>query len=263
MLKSIDSAYLIDRSRYFRRSYLELVYNSHEALIPSVFSIIDIITYLYHQALILHSSQYDLFISKGHAASVIYPYLIDLGLFNTSEIDFAAEGSKFGIYANTDIPQIPMPSGSLGHGLGVAAGYTYAKKIHSPIFVFLGDGEVFEGSVYEAALFVSLKSLSNIYLIIDCNNRTIMGDLDQTYPGYHPSLLFNSLGYRSFNIDGHDFSSMHKVFTEAITASTDRPTVIYANTVKGKGFPLLESSHLWHNRMPSKDQLDNAIKELS
>ena len=105
-------------------------------------------------------------------------------------IHFAEEGSKFGIYANIDIPCVPMPSGSLGHGLGVVSGYLHSTKSDHPTFLFLGDGECFEGSIYESAIFASLHQFSNLYIIIDSNNRTILGDLDKTYPGYDPSAIF-------------------------------------------------------------------------
>jgi transketolase len=258
---NIDS--LSSAAARFRVDYLRLVYNSHEALIPSVFSIIDIVNYLYQRNLILNQDSFDCFVSKGHAASVIYPFLIDKGLICFDDVLFAHEGSKYGIYANVDIPCIPMPSGSLGHGLGVVSGYLHASKSTKPTFLFLGDGECFEGSIHEAAIFSALKSYPNLYIIIDANNRTILGDLDKTFPGYDPSSVFRSLSYDVISFDGHDYFDIHNAFTRSFESTSRKPKVLLAHTIKGKGIGFMESSHLWHNKMPSKDQLDLAISQLS
>ena len=250
-------------AKFFRRLYLNLVFNSHEALIPSVFSIIDIFTYLYVGEYVLRSSDANLFISKGHAASIVYPFLIDSGVITEDDICFAAEGSKFGIYANVDIPYIYMPSGSLGHGLGIACGVSETSLTRFPIFVFLGDGECFEGSIYESSLYAKHNNLSNIIVILDSNNRTILGELDNTYPGYDPALIFKSLGYNYHDIDGHCFSSIHNAFTQVFSSLDSGPHLINAKTIKGKGIPFMEDSHLWHNRMPSKQQLIESIELLS
>ena len=139
-----------------RIEYLEMVRSSREALIPSSFSIIDLVTYLFYNDLILVDKNVpDILISKGHAASVLYPFIAEK---ENLGIEFASDGSSFGIYSNVEIPYIHMPSGSLGHGLGVAIGLSLAQsQIHKnrKIFVILGDGECFEGSIWEALNFLS------------------------------------------------------------------------------------------------------------
>ncbi len=247
-----------------RIEYLRIIYGSREALTPSVFSIIDIISYLYINQLILHDTNVkNLIISKGHAASVVYPFLVRRGLVDFSKISYGKEGSPFGIYPNTDIPFILMPSGSLGHGLGVAAGMSEStKENNSSIFIFLGDGECTEGSIWEAAQYVGAKKLKNIVVIIDGNNRSILGDLDMTYPNLKTLDLFRACGFDTQSIDGHSYVDIKKSF-QYIKENTDKgPFAIYAKTIKGKGIDFMEASHLWHNKMPTNEELDYAISQL-
>ena len=140
-----------------------------------------IFAYLYKLDLILHKeSANNLVISKGHSASIIYPFLIESNIIESHQIKYGQEGSPFGIYPHTDIPYVVCPSGSLGHGLGIAAGISEScHQEKDPIFVFLGDGECTEGSIWEAVLYVGAKKLNNIICIVDGNNRTILGDLDK------------------------------------------------------------------------------------
>ena len=148
-----------------RIEYLEMVKGTREALIPSAFSIIDIITYLFYQNQILIDKNIpDIIVSKGHAASVLYPFISEKE--NLAFI-YASDGSSFGIYSNVEIPYIHMPSGSLGHGLGVAIGLTISQpEIYSEkkIFVILGDGECFEGSIWEALMYISNSNINSISL---------------------------------------------------------------------------------------------------
>ena len=251
-------------STKMRINYLKMVYGSREALIPSVFSIIDIFSYLYKGKYILNKNDpKNLIISKGHSASIIYPFLVESNIINNSDINYGEEGSPFGIYPNTDIPYILCPSGSLGHGLGIAAGLSESQNQHkSPIFVFLGDGECTEGSIWEAALYIGAKNLKNIFCIVDANNRTILGDLNKTYPNIDLKNNFISLGFDVHEINGHNMHEIHKLFENLLNKETDRPNMIYAKTIKGKGIDFMEKSHLWHNRMPTNTQLDEAIKNL-
>ena len=240
-----------------RIKYLQMVASSREALIPSAFSMLDIIVYLFENNLILNSEN-DIIISKGHAASVLYPLISKK---HSIDLKYGEDGSPFGIYANVEIPGIVMPSGSLGHGLGVAAGIHIANPSQQPTFVFLGDGECFEGSIWEAFMLINNLRLCNIIPVIDYNNRTILGDLDNTYPNYNLESKLSGFGFDVHCIDGHNFKDIDSAVEKCLSNST--PSLILARTVKGKGVPFMEESHLWHNRMPSPEQLATTINQLS
>ena len=234
-----------------------MVSGSREALIPSSFSIIDLITYLYINDLILDKKKVDIIISKGHAASVLYPFISEKYGVN---LNYSKDGSPYGIYANVEIPCIRMPSGSLGHGLGVAAGFHLVQKPQYKTFIILGDGECFEGSIWEALNIISNLKLHNVVPVIDYNNRTILGDLDKTYSEYNLSSKIEGFGFKNFTIDGHNFDEIEKAVTEIHNYKGN--SVLFMNTVKGKGIKEMESSHLWHNKMPNPQEFEKILEEF-
>ena len=244
-----------------RIEYLEMVRFSREALIPSSFSIIDLVTYLFYNDLILVDKNVpDILISKGHAASVLYPFIAEK---ENLKIDFASDGSSFGIYSNVEIPYIHMPSGSLGHGIGVAIGLSLAQsQIHKnlKIFVVLGDGECFEGSIWEALMYISNSNINSIIPIIDYNDRTILGDISKTYPNFNLAEKLSGFGFKVFDFDGHDFDQIADNVSNCLESKT--PSCILARTVKGKGISFMEESYLWHNRMPDEELFNEALDKL-
>ena len=154
-----------------------------------------------------------------------------------------------------------MPSGSLGHGLGVAAGYHIASSPQYKTFVFLGDGECFEGSIWESLNMICNLSLNNIVPIIDYNNRTILGDLDKTFPGYKLLDKLRGFGFSVYEINGHDFTEISTAVSSCVNSTS--PSLIFARTIKGKGIKFMEDSHLWHNRMPSQEQMSESMAILA
>ena len=248
-------------SREKRIEYLQMVKGTREALIPSAFSIIDIITYLYNKNLILENpNEPDILISKGHAASVLYPFIAEK---EQVDINYSSDGSSYGIYANVEIPHIHMPSGSLGHGLGVAIGLALTRQDiynHKKIFVVLGDGECFEGSIWEALMYISNSKINSIIPIIDYNDRTILGDISKTYPNYNLAEKLSGFGFKVFDFDGHDFDQIADNVSNCLETKT--PSCILARTVKGKGISFMEESHLWHNRMPDEELFNEALGKL-
>lgn len=244
-----------------RIEYLKMVEGTREALIPSSFSVIDIVTYLFFNKFILVNKNIpDIFISKGHAASVLYPFISEK---EKLEINYASDGSSFGIYSNVEIPYIHMPSGSLGHGLGVAIGLVLSQpKTYSDrkIFVVLGDGECFEGSIWEALMYISNSKINSIIPIIDYNDRTILGDISKTYPNFNLDKKLSGFGFDVLDFDGHDFDQISKNVSMALKTKT--PSCLFARTVKGKGISFMEDSYLWHNRMPNQDLFEQALSQL-
>ena len=241
-----------------RLEYLKMVKGTREALIPSSFSIIDVITYLFYNDLILIDPDIpDILISKGHAASVLYPFIAEKEKIN---LNYCADGSSFGIYANVEIPYIHMPSGSLGHGLGVAIGLAMTNHLQNKIFVILGDGECFEGSTWEALMFIQNSNLNSIIPVIDYNDRTILGDLNNTYPNFNLSEKLSGFGFEVIDFDGNNFPEISSAISSAISQS--KPTCLFARTIKGKGISFMEDSYLWHNKMPNEELFINATNEI-
>ena len=234
-----------------------MVSGSREALIPSSFSIIDLITFLYTNNLILDKNKIDIIISKGHAASVLYPFISEK---YSVDLNYSKDGSPYGIYANVEIPCICMPSGSLGHGVGVAAGFHLVQKPQYKTFVILGDGECFEGSIWEALNIISNFKLHNVVPVIDYNNRTILGDLDKTYSEYNLSKKTEGFGFKNFIIDGHDFDEIENAVEQIHKYKGN--SVLFMKTIKGKGIKEMESSHLWHNKMPNKEEFEKILEEF-
>lgn len=242
---------------FFRYQYLKMVQGSREALIPSAFSIIDLITYLFLNDLILNKEKVDIIISKGHAASVLYPFISEK---HSVQLNYSKDGSPYGIYANVEIPSIYMPSGSLGHGLGVAAGFHISQNPDYKTYVILGDGECFEGSIWEALNIISNLKLYNVIPVIDYNNRTILGDLDGIYSNYNLSKKVEGFGFKTIIIDGHDFSEIDNSIKNI--SSSNENCVLFMKTIKGKGIKMMESSHLWHNKMPNASEFNTILKEF-
>ena len=156
-----------------------------------------------------------------------------------------------------------MPSGSLGHGLGVAIGLALSKKMlykNKKIFVILGDGECFEGSIWEALMFIVNSNLNSIIAIIDYNDRTILGDLSKTYSKYDLLSKLKGFGLNVINFNGHNFEEISSAIEQS--TKSDIPSCLLANTIKGKGISFMEESHLWHNRMPNEELFKKAMNEL-
>lgn len=245
-----------------RINYLELVKDSKECLIPSVFSLLDFYIYIRAKKLKLnkpegYNSNGNLIISKGHAASVFYLDLENNSKFSRQK--FGEDGSSIGIYANLEIDNLLQPSGSLGHGVGVACGILSANKNKDiPLFVLLGDGECFEGSIWEAITFASANKLKNLVIVIDANKRCILGDIDKILPLGDLENKFKGFGCDVLSIDGHKYNDLSKIDT-FIQADSLCPKTIILNTIKGKGISFMEESPLWHNRHPGKEVIENLI----
>ena len=245
-----------------RINYLKIVQDSNECLIPSVFSLLDFYIYIRGKNLKLdkpngYNNNGNLIISKGHAASVFYLDLDDKNEY--SKHKFGENGSSLGIYANLEIDNILQPSGSLGHGIGVACGILSAdNEINAPLFVILGDGECFEGSVWEAITFASANNLRNLIMVVDANKRCILGDIEKILPIGSLENKFKGFGCEVLSIDGHDFDQLSKI-DDFISNESLSPKAIILNTIKGKGISFMEESPLWHNRHPGKEVISDLI----
>jgi transketolase len=264
---------LAERSRWLRREVFEMVLRQHEGHVPSSFSMAEILVTLYYGGILrwtrgnASAPERDrLIISKGHAAMALYPILADIGYFPREELErFAQPGGLLGMYADIRIPGIEGISGSLGHGLGMACGFCYAARAAGQShrsFVVLGDGECYEGSVWESAMFAAHHGFDNLVAIVDRNALCILGETEQFVRMEPLDEKWRAFGWHVERVDGHSLSELSAAF-ELIGRTGGRPLAIVADTVKGKGISFMEGRSEWHNRMPDAAQVEQARKELA
>ncbi len=240
-----------------RRHGIEMTHLSGGSHIAAVLSVADIIGVLYTEILSYDpdnpsADSRDRFIlSKGHAGASIYAALAESGFFPVEELKtHYADGSRLSGHVSHHLPGVDLSTGSLGHGLCVGTGMALAakkdKKDHR-VFVVLGDGECDEGSVWEAALFANHFRLNNLVAVVDHNHMQSMDFCENTLELEDFGAKWRAFGWNVIEIDGNDHSQLVNALSQR---SGNKPTVVIANTVKGKGVPFMENDILWHYRFP-------------
>ena len=233
-----------------RRHGIEMTHLSHGSHIASVLSVADIIAVLYNDILNVDPKNpampsRDRFImSKGHAGAAVYAALAEKGFFDVEELKtHYADGSRLsGHVSHKGIPGVEFSTGSLGHGLSVGTGMAMAAKLDNKdhkVFVVCGDGECDEGSMWEAALFANHFELNNLIAIIDHNQMQSLDFCENTIKLEPLSDKWKAFGWNVYEIDGHNHDELKKALNSA-RESKDKPSVIIANTVKGKGVSFME-----------------------
>lgn len=255
-----------------RRHGIEMTHLSGGSHIGAIMSVADIIAVLYADIMRFDPenpkwTERDRFIlSKGHAGAAIYAALAESGFFDPAELKTHYQnGSRLSGHVSHYVPGVDFSTGSLGHGLSAAAGMALTAKQDgrsNRVFVVLGDGECDEGSVWEAALFANHYRLDNLVAIVDHNHMQSLDYCEKTLELEDFAAKWRAFGWNAAELDGHD----HDVLREALknTANSGgKPTVIIANTVKGKGVSFMESDILWHYRFPHDGwEYDGAVTEL-
>lgn len=256
-----------------RRHGIEMTHISHGSHIGAILSVADIIAVLYNDIVNANpenpkmSERDRVILSKGHAGAAIYAALAEKGFFDVEELKtHYADGSRLsGHVSHKGVPGVEFSTGSLGHGLSVAAGMAYAAKKDQKnhrVFVILGDGECDEGSVWEAALMANHYRLNNLVAIIDHNKMQSLDFCENTISLAPFADKWKAFGWNVLDIDGHDHDALREAFNNA-SLSNEKPTVIIANTVKGKGISFMENNILWHYRFPHEGkEYDSAVAEL-
>ncbi|MBF0594823.1 MAG: transketolase [Candidatus Omnitrophica bacterium] len=265
---------LSEKARFVRRNTLEMIVAANKGHIGGAFSCIDILTILYYAPFLRFDVtnarwfERDRFIlSKGHCCEALYVILADLGFISKSELGCYQKGG--GILAghpDRRVPGIEADTGSLGHGLGIACGMALRAKLDGlPFFTLalLGDGECCEGSVWEAALFAAHRGLGHLIGIVDANgvcSTDILADCSSVEP---LTAKWRAFGWDVIEVDGHNIVDLLTIF-ESLKARdmNNRPLMIIARTVKGKGVSFMEGSPSWHHGVPKGAQLDGARQEL-
>ncbi len=264
---------LSQKANWARKQILEMITSAGKGHIGGAFSCTDILVTLYYGDILRFDSsnpkwdKRDRFIlSKGHSAAALYAILSDLGYFSSSELkNYQKENSILGGHPDRKIPGIEADTGSLGHGLGIGAGLALSAKMDKKdfmTFVLLGDGECYEGSVWEAAMFAAHHRLNNLIGIID-NNGICSTDFIKDCLRIEPlEEKWEAFGWDVITVDGHSFKDLLSVFSEVRSRKSERPLMIIANTIKGKGVSFMEGNPNWHHAIPNKEQLEIARKEL-
>tara|TARA_B100001057_G_C22785064_1_gene925207 strand:+ start:263 stop:1030 length:768 start_codon:yes stop_codon:yes gene_type:complete len=248
-----------------KRKILQVAHKSGEGHLGSSFSILDILYVLYSKVMNVSPINLDsedrdfLILSKGHASLAHSAILNDQGFINDEQFySYCSHESILGGHlSRCKVPGVEASTGSLGHGISMSIGIALAskiKRIENKIFVIAGDGEINEGTFWEAMLLGSHHNLDNLYCIVDynrSNDRALKLDpLDDKLRG---------MGWDVTAINGHSHSEIYEALTKS---NNDRPNAIIANTVKGKGIKEMENNPAWHHRMPNAEELESMLEEL-
>lgn len=270
----IDAKKLTSRAAWVRRQVFEMIIGAGKGHMGGSLSCTDILVALYQGGgLRFDSSNKDwegrdrFIFSKGHSAEAIYAVLADVGFFEEEQLStYGQPGSKLGSHVDMSIPGIEVSTGSLGHGLGIGAGLALAAKLDSKdhlIVVLLGDGECYEGSVWEAAMFASHHGLNNLVAIVDRNGQITLDRTEDANRLEPFGDKWEAFGWEVRTVDGHSFDSLLDVFQKMRSRVSDLPMVIVAKTVKGKGISYMEGNLNWHHNVPKGELLEQGRKELS
>ena len=232
----------------------------------------DILTYLYFEEMNIDPAQpkkadRDRFVlSKGHNAPGLYAVLAERGYFSKKDLLTLRHIGSY-LQGHPDMKHIngvDMSSGSLGQGISAAVGMAVSAKISGDsyhVYTLLGDGEIQEGQVWEAAMFAGHRKLDNLTVIVDNNNLQIDGSIEDVCSPYPIDKKFEAFNFHVINIDGHNFDEIAAAFKEA-RETKGQPTAIIAKTVKGKGVSFMEDDSSWHGAAPDDEQLVKAIAEI-
>jgi transketolase len=249
------------RNADLRLRIVEMICKSGEGHIPSSFSIVDIIEFLFSSVLSFDSNDpkspgRDFFIlSKGHGAAALYAVLEKHGFLTKSEIQLYGNlhGKLGGHPDSTKVPGVEASTGSLGHGFPMATGVALGLKIQkrsNEVFCLVGDGECQEGTVWESANIASNQKLDNLTVIVDWNESA-----QQLMPIENLEDRWSSFGWITSVTDGHSFGSLEDSMNFLKESPAGKPKVILARTVKGKGVPFLEGHGIWHHKIPNSGEL--------
>lgn len=257
-------------SKDIRKDIVEMIYNAKSGHPGGSLSCTDILVALYHDRMNLNLDSKGrridkLVLSKGHAAPAYYAVLASKGfiphedLFTLRKIDSYLEG-----HPSNKINGIDVSSGSLGQGLSIANGMAIAKKLDNEsgkVYCILGDGEIEEGQIWEACMTANKYKLNNVVAFLDYNGLQIDGNIKDVKSVDNLKEKFESFGWNVQDIDGHDYAQILQAIDN--TDSSEKPNIIIAHTIKGKGVSFMENLAGWHGKAPSEEEYKLAIQELS
>lgn len=268
----MDKLKLMKTANEVRKGIVTSVHSAKAGHPGGSLSAADLFTYLYFGELNVDpkdpkKADRDRFVlSKGHTAPGLYAALAEKGFFPKEDLITLRHTGSY-LQGHPDmkcIPGVDMSSGSLGQGVSAAVGMAIAAKISGDdyrVYTLLGDGEIQEGQVWEAAMLASHHKLDNLLVIVDNNNLQIDGEITKVNSPYPIDKKFEAFNFHVINIDGNDFDQIDAAFKEAKSVK-GRPTVIIAKTVKGKGVSFMENQAGWHGKAPNDEEFKIAMADL-
>ena len=268
----MDNLELAKVANEVRKGVLTAVHGAKSGHPGGSLSAADSFTYLYFEEMNIDPADpkkedRDRFVlSKGHTAPGLYSALAHRGFFPVEDLETLRHlGSYLQGHPCLDkIPGVDMSTGSLGQGVSAAVGMALGGKMTDEkfrVYSLLGDGEIQEGQVWEAAMFASHYNLDNLCILVDNNGLQIDGSIEDVMSPYPIDEKFKAFGFHVINIDGHDFDQIESAYNEARTVK-GKPTAIIAKTVKGKGVSFMENKASWHGTAPNDEQYEVAMNEL-
>lgn len=259
-------------AKRIRKTILDMAYAGSTVHIGCAFSIVELLAVLYRNHLRLdkadpHSPQRDyMVLSKGHGVMAQYACLNEIGWLPDEELSrYFGNGTRLKGLADAHVPGIEATAGSLGHGLSVGVGLALGAKRNGTdqtCYALVGDGELNEGAIWEAALFASQFKLDNLIVIVDANGFQAMGTTDEVMGLGNMEAKFAAFDFDAVSIDGHDEIAIDKAYVDLKSRKNGRPKAIIAKTIKGKGVSFMENDNIWHYTRLNPQTYDNAVAEL-
>lgn len=271
-MKITDINELKGISKKIRKDIIEEVYSANSGHPGGALSIADILTVLYFNQMNIDPQKPDdenrdrLVLSKGHASAALYAVLAEKGYFPKEDLKTFRKLESY-LQGHPDMKHIPgvdMTTGSLGQGLSAANGMAMISKLDKKeirVYCLVGDGEIEEGQIWEAAMTSAQYNLDNLCLIVDNNNLQIDGTIEEVMNSQPIDEKFRSFGFNVINIDGHNYEQIIHAF-ESAKACKGKPTAIIAKTIKGKGVSFMENQAGWHGKAPKQEEYEKAMEEL-
>jgi transketolase len=268
---TMTDQHLAPKSLHLRQRLLKIIFNAGAGHTGGSLSCLDILNLLYNRILRVSPETFgdpnrDRYIqSKGHSVEALYVVLADRGFFPDSDLETLCQyRSPFVGHPTRKVPGIEMNTGALGHGLPISVGLALAAKLNAAsyrVFTLLGDGELAEGSNWEAAMAAAHYKLDNLTAIIDHNTLQITGHTREVCSNEPLDEKFEAFGWTVRSVDGHNFSQL----TEALSVQpgNGKPRCVIANTIKGKGVSFMENIAKWHHGVPTEAELHQALAELA
>ena len=263
---------LENMAKEVRKGIIEAVYNAQSGHPGGSLSVADILTVLYFNELNIDEKNPKwedrdrMVLSKGHCSPALYSCLANRGFFPVEDLKTFRKIDSYlqGHPDKNKVPGVDMTTGSLGQGLSAANGMAIAGKMDNKgyrVYCILGDGEIEEGQIWEAAMTSNKYKLDNLCVIVDNNNLQIDGTIEEVMSSYPIDEKFRSFGFEIIKIDGHDIEEIKKAY-EVAKNIKGKPTCIIAKTVKGKGISYMENQVGWHGKAPNEEQYKEAMVSL-
>jgi transketolase len=259
------------KSIQYRRDLLTYIYHAGAGHTGGSLSCVDILNVLYNRVLRVSPETFsdpnrDRYIqSKGHSVEALYVVLADRGFFPKSELETLCRyKSPYVGHPTRKVAGIEMNTGALGHGLPISVGLALSAKMDGApyrVFTLLGDGELAEGSNWEAAMAAAHYQLDNLTAILDHNTLQITGRTRDVCSNEPIDEKFQAFGWTVRSVDGHDFGQLTRALTDS--PSADKPTCVIANTVKGRGVSFMEDVAKWHHGVPAESEFEKALADLA